>query len=523
MAKKPGKETSVPLILALVFFVLTTIAFGVLWYMQYSEQQAKEDAKAKAEKEATVAKGLTADAQLEAMILRILVGVEEEKDKETIASETKNKAKIAASLKKIRDSMAKAVGKDDASKLPEELNIWPLDDSGNAGPPPAKGFLPVIGDAIAKRDSAVEASAKARKDYEEAVKTIKSAVTDIDQIKKKFEEVAAALPKKFQSDLKELTTKFDDRTKKYIENEAKARDEFTKIEDEKQKVDRVNKDLVKDVMKAQAEIVYLTKQLVKKQDTFQYDEPQGKILRRLSQDVVEIDLGSDALVRPGLTFTVLPSDYPEKGRQSRIREFREKNDRGEYKAIQRFVEKATLEVIEVVGPKRSRARITSENEPIRDAIGPGDLLYNAAWRKGAADHIALIGIFDVNGDGTDDIEAVVRDLLKMGIPVDAYYDLKTRKWKGTIDSQTRFIIQGYYPIVNGASDPLVGEKSKLRGAITDAIEFAQSKGGAQTVGFRDFFPRMGYKVKMDVSSEKINQAAGPYLKGVNTVETPPMQ
>jgi hypothetical protein len=239
--------------------------------------------------------------------------------------------------------------------------------------------------------------------------------------------------------------------------------------------------------------------------------------------VVEIDLGLDALVRPGLTFTVLPSDYPEKGRQSRMREFRIPNDRGEYKATQRFVEKATLEVIEVLGPKRSRARITSENEPIRDAIGPGDLLYNAAWRKGSADHIALIGIFDINGDGNDDIETVVRDLLKMGIPVDAYFDMKTRKWKGQVDSQTRFIIQGYYPIVNGASDPLVGEKSKLRGAITDAIELAQSKGGAQTVGFRDFFPRMGYKVKMDVSTDKINQAAGPYLKGVNSVDTPPMQ
>ena len=37
-------------------------------------------------------------------------------------------------------------------------------------------------------------------------------------------------------------------------------------------------------------------------------------------NIVEINLGSDALVRPGLTFTVLPSDYPEKGRQSPVRD-----------------------------------------------------------------------------------------------------------------------------------------------------------------------------------------------------------
>ena len=39
MAKRAApKETSLPLVFALVFFVLTTIAFGVMWYMQYSDQ-----------------------------------------------------------------------------------------------------------------------------------------------------------------------------------------------------------------------------------------------------------------------------------------------------------------------------------------------------------------------------------------------------------------------------------------------------------------------------------------------------
>ena len=49
MARK--KETNVPLILALVLFILTTIAFGVMWYLSYSdtetfvanEKKAKDD------------------------------------------------------------------------------------------------------------------------------------------------------------------------------------------------------------------------------------------------------------------------------------------------------------------------------------------------------------------------------------------------------------------------------------------------------------------------------------------------
>ena len=43
MAKRAPKETSLPLVITLVFFILTTIAFGVMWYMQYSDQQAKDE------------------------------------------------------------------------------------------------------------------------------------------------------------------------------------------------------------------------------------------------------------------------------------------------------------------------------------------------------------------------------------------------------------------------------------------------------------------------------------------------
>lgn len=523
MAKKPGKETSVPLILALVFFVLTTIAFGVMWYMQFSEQQARDEAVKKEKDKALAADAAAAEAILESRILRIYMGAEEEKDKESIASETKNKTKIAAKINQLNTAMAKNNGYDDASKLPDNLKIWTVDDAGNAGPPPPKGFLPQIGEATAKQKAAQDSAAQAVKDYKAAVEAIQATDKDIKDIKKKFDEVAAALPLKFKKDLEDATKKFDDRTKQYIANEAKAREEYTKIDDEKQKAVLERDRFSTQVGKLTKELEAQAKKLIEKQDVFQYDEPQGKIIRRLSDNVVEINIGSDALVRNGLTFTVLPSDYPEKGRQSRMRTFRVPDERGEYKSVPRFVEKATIEVIEVIGPKLSRARITSEYEPIRDAVGPGDLLYNAAWRKGSADHIALIGIFDINGDGSDDIETVVRDFLKMGIPVDAYYDLKTRKWVGQVDTQTRFIIQGYYPIATGASDPLVGEKSKLRGAINDAIKEAQAKGGAQTVNFRDFFPRMGYRVKGDVSPDKINQAAGPYLKGVTSVDTPPPQ
>jgi hypothetical protein len=517
MAKKPAKETSIPLIVALVFFVLTTVTFGVLWYMQYQEQQANLDAVKKAEESKKASAGEAADAQLEVKILRITMGIGEG-DVESVVSETARKPLIATKVKQINEAVVKALG-----EIPDEYKqqIWMLDDkTGMAGDPPTKGLLPIIGDAVAKRKAAVDSAAAEVKAYKEAVVFLTDTGKSLKEMAKKLDDTTKFIDDNFRKGLKEYETKFEARMKQFRDTEDKARTENTKLEDVNADITRKYKDVASKNDDLKKELDQVNREKLKKQDTFQFEEAQGKVVKRLSDDVVEIDLGSDVLVRPGLTFSVLPNDYPEKGRQSRVRIFREPDKRGDYKEVQRFVDKASIEVIEVLGPKRSRARITGEYDKIRDGVGPGDLLYNVAWRKGTADHIALIGIFDINGDGNDDIEAVVKEFLKMGIPVDAYFDMKTRKWKGQIDAQTRFIVQGYYPVVTGASDALVAEKSKLRDAINTAINTAQAKGGAQTVNFRDFFPRMGYKVRVDVSQDKINQAAGPYLKGVTAVETP---
>ena len=66
MAKKAPKETSLALVISLVFFVLTTIAFGVMWYMQYSDQQAKDEAVKKITTEKTTEAGLRAETELKA-------------------------------------------------------------------------------------------------------------------------------------------------------------------------------------------------------------------------------------------------------------------------------------------------------------------------------------------------------------------------------------------------------------------------------------------------------------------------
>jgi len=515
MAKRAPKETSTPLVVALVFFVLTTIAFGVMWYMQYSDQQAKDEEVKKAKSAEQAAKTQEGEALLKLRVNRVFSGTDEEGDKSAIEAQTTGKDKAGAELKRIRE----VLGKQFNGQIPAELDVWNVDEKGLPLAAPKAGLASVAGDQARARKAAEDEAAKERGKSKDAIAQLDKIAETYKTATEEFKTLNASLPKDFKTKLDDIRDKYDTRKKEFAVNEKKTRDEVIQLEDAKNKAVREKEQIARDLKEAQGALQATTANQSAKTDVFQFDEPQGKVIRRLPEGIIEIDIGSTARVKEGLTFTVLPSDFPEKGRQSRIKRFSVRDERGLYKDVDRFVEKGTIEVIQVLGPQLSRARITSEADYIRDGISNGDLLYNAVWRKGAADHIALAGIFDTNGDGTDDILKVIRDLQGMGVIVDAYFDLSKRQWVGTMNEQTRYLIVGRYP-VQSAMDPNRDEKTKLIDAISQAVEAARLK-NVQSVNFRDFFPRTGYRVKLDVPDDKINQATAPYLKGVTGSDAPP--
>ncbi|MDW8243180.1 MAG: hypothetical protein RMJ88_08200 [Thermogemmata sp.] len=517
MAKKKSGETNLPLIIALIFFVLTTIAFGVLWYMQYSDHQAKEDAIKKAASERAAAQGAAADAELKAKVYRAYLGIADEKDRTDLGAETKGKEKITAELRRINDELAKAGGYL-AGPPPPGLFIWNPD---NPTEPPIRGLIQSYADARQKQAAAEKTARDAIQDFRGAVAALKTASDELQKFAQDFKNKADDFPKQLAEKIREIAKQYDDRTKAYAAEEEKARKELDAYADQVARLEREKKLVEQKANRLEQEVELLMERIAQKRDVFEYDEPLGAVLRRLPNNLVEINLGSRDLVRPGLTFVVLPDDYPQKGRQSRLRRIRVPDEQGIYRDQIRFIPRGQIEVVEVLGPSLSRARITEEPEPIRDGIAPGDLLYNAVWRKGTADHIALVGIFDINADGRDDIEQLVRELINMGIPVDAYYDLRKRQWVGQMTAQTRYVVLGLLPVQN-LNDPLRDRKTELIGVINKAVEEARRR-GVQEVGYRDFFPRLGYRVKLDVPPSKVNQAAMPYLGGVVGDEaiTPP--
>jgi hypothetical protein len=542
MAKtKTKKDSTLPLVIALVFFVITTIAFGIMWYTTNDQIAGKEEAVKAADKKVADLRAAQREAELTTIVYKAYIGVASTKELEDIGQQIKDGDKpsdtAVKALKQLNDSVrtkelalagggmggmaeGKMEGAEGAAPAaaagPTKLAYWPPEFDGNKTlrvPPEALtkgGLIGVYTQMAADLSAADERAKKAVANYTPAAAAANEKGKAFDTEREKYSKESATVTNKYVDKATEARVAADANRVKFDKEASKGRGDVKKLMEEidglKLEIDRLKAEL----SLAQKNNVDIQERLKTKTDVFQYDEPQGRITRRVNEDVVEIDLGWLAKVRPGLTFTVLPRDFPEKGRQSRMQMLRIQDAKGNFHSVERFVPKATLEVIEILGPNSSRARIAGE-DAIRDKVLPGDLLYNSIWRKGQADHVALVGVFDVNGDGSDDIETVVKDLTRMGVPVDAVFDLRTQKWVGRITEQTRYVIQGAFP-TNSGVDPNREAKTKLLEALAAAMGDARAK-GVTVSNYRDFFPRMGYRVKQDVSEDKINQAASKYLSG----------
>ena len=101
----------------------------------------------------------------------------------------------------------------------------------------------------------------------------------------------------------------------------------------------------------------------------------------------------------------------------------------------------------------------------------------------------------------------------MGIIVDAYYDLGQKAWVGELTEKTIYAIEGNIPFKTatlGANDAVRTAQGEVRDAINVARKDVVER-GTHLVKMRDFFPRIGYTVNLDVSESRINQAASRYL------------
>ncbi|MGL6073973.1 MAG: hypothetical protein ACRC8S_07415 [Fimbriiglobus sp.] len=528
MAAKPQGESKAPIIIALAFFVLTTLTLGVLFYMGLDAQaNAKADAK-KANDEATLKNKSFEIEQGKVLMYREALGINTP-DQTSDLKATKHKDEVQKEQKKLMQELSDRIAGTPTTpsivaeaqrEIPgtkfdvkmADVMVWEWQDGTDMKEGPKKGLFAVVVNAYAKQLLASQKQAAAEKNAKDAADSYQKLNAEYTTAVQTLKNAAAAFPKQVSEEAAKEKAKVD----AYIKKFDAQTDDFQKTLAEKSTAFETEKIKAEQLEKAKKSFEERAKaaetKLANRQDPFEFEKHHGRITARKG-NVVYIDLGSADRVRAGLTFTVQPSDTPERGIDSR-KESR-KNSDGKLEVTIRT--KGTIEVTEVLGDHLSQGRVSGETDPIRESLMVGDTLYNAAWRKGSSERVALFGVFDTDADGSDDTKALVRELTKMGIIVDAYYDIDQKKWIGNITGLTNFVIEGYYPTTTVA-DPLGAAKSAISSNLDAARVVAQEK-GIKIIKARDFLPRIGYRMNLNVTPDTINRAFNKYLQ---VTEAPPM-
>lgn len=193
-----------------------------------------------------------------------------------------------------------------------------------------------------------------------------------------------------------------------------------------------------------------------------FDIHDGEIVRvARTSNLVFLNIGKKDGLRTNQTFAVYDKNVNnfEKGQQ-----------------------KAKIEVIRVTGPKSADARITEE-DPI-NPITRYDLIVTPTWDPGYRVPIAISGIIDLDGDGLSDRLQFVRMIENNGGRVVAQHD-EDGKVMGQIDSSTRYLVKGDSPKPGPA-----GENTDIYGAIR-TLENQAIKHSVQTIDVRRMLNRMG--------------------------------
>ena len=523
MARSSGSqqagETKTPLVVALVFFILATLTLGVMTYLGYTEAGKERETATKANAEKTTMQNERYLANDRVNFYRVATGTadgtqrgqfEQSRFKsEMIAEQTAFMNALTARHGTAINNVKNEIGLRSEFVLnPADYFKWPVPDSGGNLAAPPLALIDSTIKALGERQLAQNKANTMEKNYNELKDLAQKTIDNYNSVAKAFSDATAQYPGKIADEAAKYEAKSKQISEQFTKDMDGARKEIQTKENEKfETAEKLNKmtdranNSIKRAENAEA-------QLDAGRDPFSYDRPAGKIVRRvINSKQVEIDLGSADFLKPGIKFSVQPSDTKDIGLGNRLKEVTGVGGKKEY----RIQTKANIEVMEIIGPNLSVCRITEEFDEVRDRVMAGDLLYNAVWRKGAADHIALIGVFDLDADGIDDLQFVINNLSKAGVIVDAYYDLGAGKWVGKITERTIFAVEGYQPVLKGL-DGNADAKSRIISQIEQAKKDCVER-GAKVVKIRDFFPRIGYDVNLGITDDRINQASAKYYSG----------
>ena len=174
----------------------------------------------------------------------------------------------------------------------------------------------------------------------------------------------------------------------------------------------------------------LVAQLKARPKSERFEIPDGKITAvNEATGIVWINIGSRDRLKPLTSFSVYPA--------TQLGVMRGPGDI-----------KAKIEVIKILDGQFAQCRIIEDS--INDPILIGDQIYSPLWQRGIQVHFALIGFFDIDGDGKSDRDKVKNIIRSAGGIIDAELSIediadpeKTNLIRtGNVTVDTQYLVRG---------------------------------------------------------------------------------
>jgi len=530
-----GGESSTGLVVSLVVFILLTIGLGVTTYLGYAGQEEfKKQAKDASDKAAAADKKARSE-EAQKLALRNALGIAEPADKTAFSAiKSSGGEGLSAQIAKISDNLTvllRDLSSNEAlaalaPKL-KEMSTTRWDPTSDAPPKTYLGLITDLRDAFKAQVARGQANSVASNEEKELL------TKRIQELDGKLQESQTALKKshddlvRLQNEKSDTSTSQSAKINSLSQQSAQVTNEKDNLNAEKSaeikrlsiQIDSMNK--VRENFKSRVgpileklgriklerpeirELAELHELLLKQFESaisIANDTPKGSIVRMdRVNNLAYVNLGRADFIRPGVTFAVLPAGST--GRAAAARE-----------------RKGAVEVVDVLEDHLSTAKVLEATNATRDPLLPGDLLFNPAWNSSQREHVAIAGIVDLNGDGIDDTQDLIRMLERQGVVVDAYLDLKERTIKGPgITEKTTYLILGEKPVLSSTvqldNNPLTQAALDINGKMEEMKNKARELGAQQTP-YRRFLLLMGFKLPKIVDSGDIS--ASNYLRGIQT-------
>jgi len=195
-----------------------------------------------------------------------------------------------------------------------------------------------------------------------------------------------------------------------------------------------------------------------------YDAPDGTVVRvNQREHTVWIDRGRADGIKEQMIFSVYDRSAS--------------NIAGE-----NVKSKGAIEVVRILGPHLSEATITQDD--IKDPLMKEDKIMNPSFRAGKPERFAVAGFIDLDGDGQSDLNRLLTLISNNGGIVDAMID-DEGKMTGVITPATKIMVLGDRPTETVKSPDALKSFTRMMKDATDAK--------VNTMTLADFVKYMGYQ------------------------------